>query len=118
MAIISPDLFSLKFAREDDTDIVRVVGELDVATAPALRQALNDLIDENGCRTVRLDMARMTFIDSTGLSVLLGGLRRLREAGGELVLANPSRSSFRVLEIVRFTDVFTIIRDEEPAGRS
>ena len=117
MAIISPDLFSLKFAREDDTDIVRVVGELDVATAPALRQALNDLIDHGNC-TVRLDLARMTFIDSTGLSVLLGGLRRLREAGGELVLVNPSRSSFRVLEIVRFTDVFTIIRDGEPAGRN
>lgn len=111
MAITDFEPFSLEFARDAGTVVVRVAGELDVATAPTLRRALHGLIEEQGALSVRLDLRRMSFVDSTGMSVFLGGLRRLRQKGGELTLANPRRSSLRALEIVGLTQIFTIIDD-------
>ncbi|MCA1673344.1 MAG: STAS domain-containing protein, partial [Actinobacteria bacterium] len=76
-------------------------------TAPRLRDALADLAGEGGVR-VTLDLVGMTFIDSTGLSVLVTGLKRLREIGGNLVLQSPSATTMKVLEITGLTSVFAI----------
>lgn len=88
--------------------MVSVAGEVDVATAPMLRQALESVVDDQGNLSVCVDLAGMTFIDSTGLSVLVRALKRLRERGGDLALANPSPATLRVLEIVGLMEVFEI----------
>jgi anti-sigma B factor antagonist len=51
----------------------------------------------------------MTFIDSTGLGVIVGTLKRLREGGGDLVLRSPSRSTRKVLEITGLTRIVEIV---------
>ncbi len=74
-------------------------------TAPRLREALTDLAGQGGVR-VTLDLVGMTFIDSTGMSVLVTGLKRLRETGGDLVLQSPSATTMKVLEITGLASVF------------
>ncbi len=69
--------------------VVRLIGDLDLATASQLRTALGGLVGR-GVRTVTVDLAGLDFIDSTGLGVLFGALERLREHGGDLALRSPS----------------------------
>ena len=95
--------------------MVQVRGELDMYTAPRLRERLPEVFDE-GARTVTVDLSEVDFLDSTALSVLIGALRRFREADGDLILSGPTPSTYRVLEICRLTRVFTILAAEEREG--
>ena len=99
--------FDLLTAKSEDRVVVKVLGELDLDTAPRLRKVLVDLADE-GRVHVTLDLAGMTFIDSSGLSAFVSGLKRLRETGGELLLQSPSATALKVLEITGLTEVFAI----------
>ena len=90
-----------------DTTVVTVRGEVDVYTAPHLRERLYEVIATGPSRVV-LDLAPMTFIDSTGLGVIVGTLKRLREGGGDLALRAPSRSTRKVLEITGLTRIVDI----------
>ena len=101
-----PDLtFALHTDQDGDAAVVRVVGELDLATAPQLRELLVDLVAQ-GRRHVTLDLADMAFIDSTGLKVFVAGLQRLRACGGELALRSPRAAALRVFEITGLTTIF------------
>ena len=87
---------------------VTVRGEVDVYTAPRLRESLYQAVAD-GIPKVVLDLTDMTFIDSTGLGVIVGTLKRLREGGGDLVLRSPSRSTRKVLEITGLTRIVEIV---------
>ena len=97
--------FALLTDHDGDAVVVRVVGELDLATAPQLRELLVDLV-ARGSRHVTLDLADMAFIGSPGLEVLVAGLQRLRDFGGELALRAPSATASRVFEIAGLTTIF------------
>lgn len=86
---------------------VRLLGELDMSTAPQLREELLRLTAA-GATMVTIDLSELAFVDSTGLSVLITGLKRLREQGGELALRSPTPGTRRVLEITGLTEVFPI----------
>ncbi|MGI8983333.1 MAG: STAS domain-containing protein [Acidimicrobiales bacterium] len=86
---------------------VRLFGELDMATAPQLRDELARLA-ANGATRVTVDLGGLGFIDSTGLTVLISGLKRLRAQGGELALRGPTPGTRKVLEITGLAEVFPI----------
>ena len=87
-----------------------LAGEVDVYTAPALRQQLLDSIDE-GCMDVIIDLENVGFIDSSGLGVLVGVLKRIRENDGSLRLAAANESIVKVLMITGLDKVFPLYRD-------
>lgn len=78
--------------------VASVAGELDVATAPKLREQLLAGIAEHGPRLV-LDLSDVGFLDSTGLGVIVGVLKRVRSLGGDLRLVCPGENVRRVFEI-------------------
>jgi anti-sigma B factor antagonist len=80
--------------------ILKLEGECDIGTAPALREALRPLIPPE-VTDLRVDVYDLDFIDSTGLGVIVGALRRIREGGGELTLAGARGAVQRVLEVTR-----------------
>ena len=86
---------------------VRLLGELDMSTAPQLRDELLRLVSD-GATMVTVDLSQLAFVDSTGLSVLITGLKRLRQQGGDLALRSPTPGTLRVLEITGLTEVFPI----------
>ena len=86
---------------------VTLSGELDLATAPQLRDHLSHLY-ASGVRVFVLDSAGVSFIDSVGLSVLLALFRRCREEDGSLTIKAPSRVMKRTLEVAGLYDVLTI----------
>ena len=86
---------------------IRLQGELDLSTAPRLREELLRL-SSDGATMVTVDLSELAFVDSTGLSVLITGLKQLRQQGGEMTLRSPTPGTRRVLEITGLTEVFSI----------
>ena len=84
-------------------------GELAVATAPKLRQALVRAVSESeGPPRVVVDLAGVDFLDSTGLGVLLGGLKRVRAQQGALALARPESQVRKVFEVTRVIEILPL----------
>jgi anti-anti-sigma factor len=87
---------------------VALSGELDLASAPQLRDQLNRL-HQQGVRFFTLDASAVTFIDSVGLSVILALYRRCREEEGQVEVRSPSSAAHRTLEVAGLLDVIPIV---------
>lgn len=100
----------LRVERQDveTLPVVAVHGELDVDSAPELRRALIEAIDEHSGRPLVVDLEGVDLIDSAGLGVLVGGLKRAKDREGELVLVATGRSVTKVLDLTGLTRVFEI----------
>lgn len=93
-------------AGRDGRTVVSVHGEIDAYTAPRLREVLSDLLRQ-GKVDVVVDLREVSFIDSSGLSVVITAAKAARRDGGDIVLASPSPVVFRVFEIAGLTKVLT-----------
>jgi anti-sigma B factor antagonist len=102
---------SIEVRPDVDADcwVVSVVGEIDVATSPHLRAAIARVVDQ--ARRVSVDLSGTTFIDSSGLGVLVGALKRAREGGHQdLELRGLQEPVRRVFEITGLTELFPVNR--------
>jgi anti-sigma B factor antagonist len=88
-----------------DCAVLQITGELDAYTAPVLRDRMRDLTAV-GVRYVIADLRQVDFLDSTGLGVLIGGLKRFREHGGSLA---PVASQTRILKIFQITGLTSVL---------
>ena len=97
----------------DDAYVISLSGEVDLYTAPEFKQQLLDVIGQGG-KEVVVDFSNTTFIDSTTLGVLVGGVKRLRPSGGQLTLVCSDRNITKIFEITGLDKVFRIYdsRDE------
>jgi anti-sigma B factor antagonist len=94
--------------------VLAVKGEIDVYSAPRLRERLVELVSE-GHRRIVVDLEGVDFLDSTGLGVLVGGLKRLRTHGGDLSLVCTQPRILKVFEITGLTTVFSIATSVDEA---
>jgi len=92
---------------DDSTVVIDLRGELDTFTAPSAKTAIRSLIAE-GARHLVLNLHWLDFIDSTGLSVLIGALRDAHGNGGSIRLVAPVHHVRRIFEITRLTYAFPI----------
>jgi anti-sigma B factor antagonist len=100
--------FSLTTTKGDGYSAVAVVGELDVYTAPALEEALGELID-GGATVLVVDLAEVSFLDSTGLGLIIKVLKWTREQGGTLTVVADSEKVLKVFRITGLDSVITIV---------
>ena len=100
-----------------DAYLIALTGEVDLYTAPEFKQELLDAIAK-GAKHVVVDLSGTTFIDSTTLGVLVGGVTRLRTHDGQLSLICSDRNITKIFEITGLDRVFTIhaTRDEAVAA--
>jgi len=98
----------------DGKTVVEVNGEIDVYTAPKLREALLNLVDNGNYRLV-VDMQGVEFLDSTGLGVLVGGLKRVRAHDGAIDLVCTQGRILRIFRITGLSKVFSIYDSLEAA---
>ena len=100
--------FDIKTEQLDDKSyLIALAGEVDLYTAPEFKQQLLEVIDQGG-RDVIVDLTDTTFIDSTTLGVLVGGVKRLRPVGGSLALVCSDQNILKIFEITGLDRVFTI----------
>jgi anti-sigma B factor antagonist len=98
---------------DSDTHVIELGGEVDLYTAPEFKERMVELI-ESGKKQIVVDLSQATFIDSTTLGVLVGGVKRLRPAGGSLALVCTDQNITKIFEITGLDRVFPIhdSRDE------
>lgn len=96
------------------TATVLLRGRLDAEGAPALRRALLDL-QAAGSRSLILDFEGVSFVDSSGLSVLVTALKNARAAGGDIAITRPGVQARMLLELTRLHLVFLVADDEDAA---
>src|SRR6059036_2906617 len=96
-----------------DRHVVAVRGEIDLFTAPELKQKLTDAI-EGGKSRIVVDLTDTTFLDSTALGVLIGAVKRLRSRDGRLTIVNVDENIAKTFEITGLDQIFPIsaTRDE------
>ncbi len=101
----------------DEAYVVELTGEIDVYTSPKVKDAIGELIDQGHYNLV-INLEKVRYIDSTGLGVLIGGLKRVREYGGtvHLVCTNPQIK--KIFDITGLVKIFGIYEDEESAKKA
>src|SRR6202050_2915156 len=92
---------------KDGIEVVDVEGEIDVYTAPRLRELLIELVN-SGFYQLVVNMEKVEFLDSTGLGVLVGGLKRVRAHDGSLDLVCTQERILKIFRITGLTKVFGI----------
>jgi anti-sigma B factor antagonist len=101
---------SLSTRSDGGRTVVEAAGEIDVYTAPKLREQLTQLVD-TGQHDIVVDMQKVEFLDSTGLGVLVGGLKRVRQHDGSLRLVCAQERILKIFRITGLTTVFPIYDD-------
>ncbi len=87
--------------------VISLAGEVDLYTAPEFKEQLLEVVGKGG-KEVVVDLSDTTFIDSTTLGVLVGGVKRLRPTGGQLALVCNDRNITKIFEITGLDKVFPI----------
>jgi anti-sigma B factor antagonist len=98
---------TLATSEVDGATIIAVGGEIDVYTAPKLRDKITELVAD-GVYDLIVDMEAVEFLDSTGLGVLVGGLKRVRAHEGSLRLVCNQERILKIFRITGLTKVFPI----------
>jgi anti-sigma B factor antagonist len=109
-------MFGIEVHHRGDRTVLAVGGELDLATAPAFRQAATNAVAE-GARQVVVDLSGCDHIDSIGVGLLLGLSKRVRTVDGSLVVVCADPRLVRVLDLTELSRILPVVdRLEEALG--
>jgi len=99
---------------KDGIEVIDVQGEIDMYSAPRLRELLINLVSQGSSQLV-VNLDKVGFLDSTGLGVLVGGLKRVRAHDGSLDLVCTQQRILKILKITGLTEVFGIYETADQA---
>lgn len=106
----------LSFAKKKDTLFVRIIGELDLHTADELRQNIDQYLkDYASVKNIILDLRGIEFIDSSGLGVILGRYKLLKQRGGQMGAVSVSSQVKRIFELAGMLKLISIFEHKEQA---
>lgn len=105
---------TLQTSEVNGRTVVAVGGEIDVYTAPRLRDTITTLVGAGAYHLV-VDLSAVEFLDSTGLGVLVGGLKKVRSHDGSLVLVCSQERLLKIFRITGLSKVFAIHPDQASA---
>lgn len=98
--------FDCTIERNGDTLVVLPEGDVDIDNAAVLRQVLQQVLDRRDCAHVEVDMSEVTFLDSSGLGMLVAARRAAEAQGATLRLRSPGPMVRMVLEVTNLYDGF------------
>lgn len=100
--------------QEQDIPVLDVTGEIDIYTTPQFKEAVSAAIDQNK-PTIVINMAKVTYMDSSGFGTLLSATKRLRPLDGALYLSGCNEAIQRMLQITRLNTIFGVYATEAEA---
>ncbi|MFB4319026.1 STAS domain-containing protein [Actinomadura sp. 21ATH] len=106
--------FAVAHREEQGLTVVKISGEIDVFTSPRLRELLLEIIDTGAAHLV-VDLGEVTFLDSTGLGVLVGIYHRLRARDGSMSFMGVNDRVRRVFHVTQLTKIFVLHHSLEDA---
>ncbi len=96
--------------------VINLEGDMDVFTSPKLKETIIKSLKE-GSIYLLVNLEKVSYIDSTGLGVLVGSLMRIREHKGKISLISPSPRVQKILDIVDLVTILKVYKNEEEAIR-
>lgn len=106
----------IEVSDQDQFKVLRPEGDLDVYTVGSLRDALGSIVEQESPKVV-VDLDSVPFMDSSGLGALMGGVRRLREAGGDLAISCTREQHLKLFTITGFGEGVSIAPTVEEAAK-
>ncbi len=106
----------IDISEASDYRVLKPTGDLDVYTVGSLRDAIGEVVEQDNPKVV-VDLDSVPFMDSSGLGALMGGVRRLREAGGDLAIACTREQHLKLFTITGFGEGVSIAPTVEEAAR-
>ena len=95
-------------------DVLQLEGEIDLHVSPEVAESIQSMV-ANKPKVLVVDLAKVTYLDSSGLAVLIEGMQNVQEYGGRFALANVQESVQHIFEIARLDQVFQIFPDVDSA---
>lgn len=95
--------------------IVRLKGELDHHTADQLKEQLETVLQQLGCDHLILSLKDLEFMDSSGLGVILGRYKQIKNRGGHMVVCNVNESIYKLFELSGLFKIIAIEQNENDA---
>lgn len=112
---MSQQKIDIDIQTNDGYKVIKPTGDLDVYTVGSLRDAIGHMIEEGSTKVV-VDLDSVPFMDSSGLGALMGGVRRLREAGGDLAISCTREQHLKLFTITGFGEGVSIAPTVEEAA--
>ncbi|WP_202080809.1 STAS domain-containing protein [Caldalkalibacillus salinus] len=106
---------SIRNAQSEGVSVLFLTGEVDVYTAPKLRENLYPLLEETG-QQVLLDLKDVNYMDSTGLGIIIGALKLAKSTSSQLTFQNVNERIRRLLDITGLAEIVEIKNEE--AGKT
>jgi stage II sporulation protein AA (anti-sigma F factor antagonist) len=97
--------------------LIKVSGDFDLVSANDFRERIDRSLDETLCQNLLMDLSRITFIDSSGLGVILGRYRKLKAINGKMIIYGVKPSIREILEVSGVLSIITECGSEEEAWR-
>lgn len=94
--------------KRGDVTIAYIKGEIDHHNAKTARDALDGIIDNHRPISFALDLSGVSFCDSSGLGLVMGRMRKCQSVGSTLLITNPSKAAYRILEIAGMDKILKI----------
>ena len=88
-------------------------GEIDHHTAAALRMEIDDAVQRSKPKTLKLDFADVTFMDSSGIGLVMGRFRTVQPLGGKLVVSNLSPQVYKIMQLAGLEKIVTLSKRED-----
>ncbi|MBD7916448.1 anti-sigma F factor antagonist [Clostridium sp. Sa3CUN1] len=105
----------LKFDKRDDKLIVSLIGELDHHSAEEVRVKIDDRIDRDNIKKVILNFSGVTFMDSSGIGVVIGRYKKIQNRSGKLCVSDINRTVNKVFEISGMYKIIDVYRNIDEA---
>ncbi|HOT29965.1 MAG TPA: STAS domain-containing protein [Candidatus Ozemobacteraceae bacterium] len=96
--------------------VLKLIGDLDMWTLPLAKERINGLVQEGKVKIV-LDLERMNYIDSSGLGFFIGSLKKLRDAGGDLILINLNAYIYGIFKLIQLQHIIQTYDSLEEASK-
>ena len=100
--------------RQEQPNVLPLEGEIDLHVSPEVAESLRSMTEKKP-KVLVVDLAKTTYLDSSGLAVLIEGMQNVQEYGGKFALANVQESVQHIFEIARLDQVFQIFPDVDSA---
>lgn len=109
----------LSFERKDATKgyvVLSLIGDLDMWTLPLAKEQIQHLIEDKKVKLV-LDLEKTNYIDSSGLGFFIGTLKKLRDAGGDLVLISLNSYIYGIFQLIQLQHIIKTYDSLEDAAK-
>jgi anti-sigma B factor antagonist len=105
---------TLIMPRKDRPNVLQLEGEIDLHVSPEVAASLRSMTEKKPT-VLAVDLGKVTYLDSSGLAVLIEGMQNVQQYGGKFAIANLQESVKHILEIARLDQVFRIFPDVDSA---